>query len=434
MEKLFKLSERGTSVRTELRAGITTFFAMGYIIFVNPAVLSTCGMSSSGVMIATCLSAAVGTIICALYSNQPFAMASGMGLNTFFAFTLCSADLQGYKWQQALAIVFIVGVLFLIITVTPLKDKIVDSIPHNLQYAISTGIGLFIAFIGLLNSGLINLSSGFPALGNLKEPHVLLALFGLIITIVFVLIKLRAPLLMGMIVMIIISLITGLETMPEKIVSLPHDLGDVFLKLDFNGLITGDGLGGILALVALLFSSTMVDMFDTIGFLIGAGAQMDSETALPEGSGRVLISDALGTIIGALMGTSNVTTYSESAAGIAAGGRTGLSAIVTAIGFLLAVFFSPLAALFTQTVAAPSLVIVGMYMVMSINKIDFSHKEELIPVFLTVIMMPFAYSITTGIGFGFISWTICKIFAGKIKELNPMTVIMSVVFVIYFCM
>ena len=430
MEKLFHLAENGTTVRREVSAGVTTFFAMAYIIFVNPVFLSAAGMDPAGVMIATCLGAAAGSVLCAVISNLPYAMAPGMGLNTFFAFTLCGSAMYAYRWQQALALTFIAGGLFLLITLTPLRDRIIAAVPANLQHAIAAGIGLFIALIGLLNAGLIVMTDGFPALGDLRSPQALLTVFGVAVTAVLMVLKVPAPLLLGMAATVAAGLLSGQVQPPEKIVSLPGALSEVFCKLDFHGLVRG-GAGGVVGLAALLFSMTMVDMFDTLGFLIGAGSQTGEGTLSPR-AGEVLTADALATVLGAVCGTSTVTTYAESAAGVSAGGRTGLTSLVTAAGFLLALFFSPLAELFTAAAAAPALIMVGMFLTADVRKVDFSRTDEAIPAFLTILLIPLSYSITTGIGAGFIAWAVCKAVGRSRRELSPMAAVLAGVFALYF--
>jgi len=435
MEKLFHLAENGTTVRQEAGAGVTTFFAMAYIIFINPVFLSAAGMDARGAMIATCLGAAVGSILCAVISNMPYAMAPGMGLNTFFAFTLCSPTMYGYTWQQALALTFIAGCIFLLITLSPLRDRIIGAVPENLKHAITAGIGLFIALIGFLNAGLIVMTDGFPALGDLTSPQALLTLFGLLVTAVLLVLGAKAPLLLGMGATVAAGLLSGQIQPPAAVVSMPGALGEVLCKMDFHVLAPGSGVSGAVRLAVLLFSMTVVDMFDTLGFLIGTASRTgESGQGLPRQAGRVLTADALATVLGAVFGTSTVTTYAESAAGVSAGGRTGLTSLVTAGGFLLAVFFSPLAGLFTAAAAAPALIVVGMYLLMDIRHVDFARPDDAIPAFLTILLIPLSYSITTGIGAGFIAWVICKTAARKRPELSGAVVALAGVFALYFCL
>ena len=431
MEKIFHLKENGTTVRTELSAGITTFFAMAYIIFVNPVFLSATGMSAEGAMIATCIGAAIGSVLCAVISNQPYAMAPGMGLNTFFAFTLCSTAFYGYTWQQALALTFIAGVVFLLITLSPLRDIIIAAVPENLQHSIAAGIGLFIALIGLLNSGLVVMTDGFPAIGDLGNPQTLMTIFGLLATIILVMLHVKAPLLIGMLLTVAAGAISGRAELPSSIISLPKAGAEVAFKLDFHGLAGNHSFADVIKLLALVFSMTMVDMFDTLGFLIGTETQSKN---LTRRTGRVLIADAMATVIGAICGTSTVTTYAESASGVSVGGRTGLTSVVVACGFLLAVFLSPLAGLFTAAAAAPARIIVGMYLLMDIRNVDFSRIDEAIPAFLTILLIPLSYSITTGIGAGIITWVICKMVVRDKHRLNSAIVSLAVVFLLFLCL
>lgn len=434
MKKIFKLEENQTTVKQEVRAGLTTFFAMAYIIFLNPVFLSATGMDAKGVMVATCLSAAVGTLLCAFMSNKPFAMAPGMGMNAFFAYTLCG--ICGYSWQQALALTFIAGLLFLLIVVSPLRDRIINAVPANLKYAISAGVGLFIALIGLLDTGIVSMASGMPALGDLHSPTVLIALAGLGITSVLVVLNVNGSLIIGMIITIILSVVTGQTQLPDHFAELPEAISQVAFKLDFSNLTLGvTGTAGIVSLVTLIISIAMVDMFDTLGFLIGTSSRagMIDEKGNMHGAGPILIADSAGSVLGALFGTSTVTCYAESVAGIAAGGKTGLTSVTTAICFLLAVVFSPLTGVMTSAATAPALIVVGMYLLMEIKKVNFDQADDAIPAFLTVAAMPMSYSITTGIATGFIFYVICKAAARKWDELNLPLVVLAGIFVIYFC-
>ena len=431
MNKLFKLQEAGTTVGTEVRAGLTTFFAMAYIIFLNPVFLSATGMDSEAVLIATCISAAIGSLICAFMSNKPFAMASGMGMNAFFAYTLCGG--YGFTWQQALAITFISGTLFLIVSLV-LGEKAIKLIPDNLKHAITVGIGLFIALIGMLDGGLLDLSTGVPALANISSPTVLISLVGLAIILILTVRKVKGSLIIGMVITIILSLLTGQTQMPGAIFSMPTAISRVAFKLDF-GLLNNEALvGGFIALISIIISMTIVDMFDTLGFLIGTA----SNAGMLEGEegkkslSRVVTADALSTVVGSLFGTSTVTVYAESASGIAAGGKTGLTAFVTAICFLLATFFSPIASIVTSAATAPVLIVVGMYLMMDIVKINVNDFSDLLPAFLTVMAIPFTYSITTGIAAGFIAHVICKAGKGTFKEIQVSDYILVVIFVLYF--
>ena len=430
MEKIFKLKQNGTTVGTEVRAGLTTFVAMAYIIFLNPVFLSATGMSAPGVLAATCLSAALGTALAALFSNRPFAVASGMGMNAYFTYTLCFG--YGYTWQQALTLTFLSGCLFLILALAAGK-KAVGFIPENLRHAITAGIGLFIMLIGLLDAGIIQMTAGFPELGELGSLPVLTALLGLLVVIVLTVLKVRGSLIIGMLITALFSLLTGQTALPEQLVALPTALGDVAFKLDFAGLF---GSGSLIAVIGVIVSMTIVDMFDTLGFLIGTV----SKTGDFDGNyrtqrlDRVLIADAGSTMLGALCGTSTVTVYAESAAGVEAGGRTGLAALTTAACFLLAVFFSPVTAIFSSAVTAPALIVVGVFLLMDIRKVRFEHMDDVIPAMLTVVMMPMAYSITAGIAAGFISYVICKAAARKWKEITVSSIVLCLIFILYFCL
>ncbi|MCF0142013.1 MAG: NCS2 family permease [Parasporobacterium sp.] len=432
MNRIFRLKENNTTAGREIIAGLTTFTAMAYIIFLNPVFLSTTGMDSQGVMIATCLAAAAGSILCAFISNKPFVLASGMGVNAFFSYTICGA--YGYTWQQALALTFIAGSIFFILIVTPVGKVIIKSIPVILKHSISAGIGLFIAVIGLLDSGLISLSSGLPALGDLSSPAVIISLVGLVITTVLVVLKVKGALFIGMVATVVINIIAGLTALPESVVSMPSALANVFCKMDFAGLIPqGGGAAAIITLVSVVISLTLVDMFDTLGFLVGAASSagmLDKDGNMPGGR-RVLAADAAATVIGSVFGTSTVTCFAESEAGIAAGGRTGLTSFVAAVCFALSCFFAPITGLVTSSATAPVMIIVGLYLFMDVKNIDFKELDNAIPAFLTIIMIPLAYSISTGIALGFISYVISKLAARKWKELNPAVIVLAVIFVIY---
>lgn len=434
MEKLFQLKQNNTTVTTEIRAGLTTFVAMAYIIFLNPVFLSAAGMSSAGVLSATCLSAAIGTLISAFFSNRPFAMASGMGMNAYFTYTLCFG--YGYTWEQALALTFLSGGLFLILALIAGK-KAVTFIPENLRHAITAGIGLFIMLIGLLDAGLIQMTAGYPELGALGSLPVITSLFGLLVIIVLTVLNVRGSLILGMMLTAVFSLLTGQTSLPDQFLTLPTALKDVSFHLDFAGLFSGGPAGAsFTTLIAILLSMTIVDMFDTLGFLIGTVSKTEDHHSgyTADKLERVLIADAGSTMIGALCGTSTVTVYAESASGIEAGGRTGLTALITAGCFFLATFFSPITAIFNSSITAPALIVVGMYLLMDIRKVSLVSMDDVIPALLTVVMMPMAYSITAGIAAGFISYVICKIAARKTKELSISTVLLCLIFVLYFCL
>jgi AGZA family xanthine/uracil permease-like MFS transporter len=438
MDKFFKISERGSSVRAEIVGGVTTFFAMAYIIFVNPSLLSQTGMNSNGVMLATCISAAIGCLLTALLANAPFAQAPGMGLNAFFTFTVCFN--MGYTWQEALAIVLLSGILFLVISVSPLRSKIISSIPGFLKSAISAGIGLFIAFIGLLNVKLVGFGAGVPALqflvddgtGNMVANTAgILTIIGLLITAILMAYKVKGAIVIGIIITTIIGFPMGETHLPDAItMSVFKELGEVAFKLDIPGVMAK----GILPLVTAVISFALVDCFDTVGTLIGTAknAGMTDKNGNLPGGDRALIADAIATCCGACLGTSTVTTFVESSTGISEGARTGLSSIVVGVLFLLACLLAPVAGIIPSAATAPALIIVGVLMIKGATDVNWGDFEEACPAFLTIAMMPFAYSISDGIGFGFISYSIIKLTRGKAKEVPVLVYIISVLFILKY--
>lgn len=426
---MFKLKENNTNIRTEIIAGFTTFFAMSYIIFVNPHMLEATGMDFAAVMIATCVSAAIGSFLTAFIANIPFAQAPGMGLNALFTFTLCGG--MGYTWNQALAIVFISGVIFLIITITPLRSKIIESIPKSLKSAIAAGIGLFIAFIGMLNSGLVVVvgESNVTDMGDFASPQVLLVIIGILITAILMAWKVKGSIFIGIIATTIIGIPLGVTDIPSTFTYSNFSLAPTFLQLDFN-LLTA----GVLPLLTAIVTLTMVDMFDTVGTLVGtanASGMADEEGNFKRGD-KALVADALATCAGALVGTSTVSTYMESSTGIKEGGRTGLTSVVVGLLFLAAILLGPIALMIPSAATAPALVIVGVSMMSAIKNIDWHDFEIALPCFLTIAVMPFAYSISDGIGFGFIAYTVIKIFRGKAKEVPILMYIISALFVLMY--
>lgn len=433
MDKFFKISERGSSVRTEIVGGVTTFFAMAYIIFVNPGLLSQTGMSFNGVMLATCISAAIGCLLTALLANAPFAQAPGMGLNAFFTFTVCFG--MGYTWQEALAIVLLSGILFLIIAVSPLRGKIISSIPSFLKSAISAGIGLFIAFIGLLNVSLVGFGAGVPALQFMIDgaPNTagILTIIGLLITAILMAYKVKGAIVIGILVTTIIGFPMGVTTLPDSItMSVFKDFGEVAFKLDVPGVMAK----GILPLVTAVISFALVDCFDTVGTLIGTAknAGMTDKNGNLPGGDRALIADAIATCCGACLGTSTVTTFVESSTGISEGARTGLSSIVVGVLFLLACLLAPVAGIIPSAATAPALIIVGVLMIKGATEVNWGDFEEACPAFLTIAMMPFAYSISDGIGFGFISYSVIKLARGKAKEVPALVYVIAVLFILKY--
>lgn len=439
MDKFFKISERGSSVRAEIVGGVTTFFAMAYIIFVNPGLLSQTGMNFNGVMLATCISAALGCFLTALLANAPFAQAPGMGLNAFFTYTVCFA--MGYTWQEGLAIVLISGILFLIIAVSPLRSKIISSIPGFLKSSISAGIGLFIAIIGLLNVKLVGFGAGVPALQFMVADEAtgdmvvnmagLLMLIGLLITAILMSYKVKGAIVIGIVVTTIIGFPMGQTHLPDSVtMSAFKDFGEVALKLNLGGVMEK----GILPLVTAVISFALVDCFDTVGTLIGTAknAGMTDKNGNLPGGDRALIADAVATCCGACLGTSTVTTFVESSTGISEGARTGLSSIVVGVLFLLACLLAPVAGIIPSAATAPALIIVGVLMMRGATEVNWGDFEEACPAFLTIAMMPFAYSISDGIGFGFISYSIIKLARGKAKEVPALVYIISVLFILKY--
>ena len=427
LEKFFKLKENKTTVRTEIIAGITTFMTMAYILAVNPDILSVTGMDKNAVFTATALSAVVATLVMALWAKLPFALAPGMGLNAFFAFTVVLA--MGHSWQFALTAVFLEGIIFLLLTAFNVRELIVNAIPMNLKHAISAGIGLFIAFIGMQNAGLIVKSDAtMVTLGNMGEHTIWIALFGLIVSGVLLALKVKGALLIGIFAAAILGIPLDVTHLPEgNWVSMPPSLEPIFFKFSFAEIFSTDML---VVLITFLF----VDLFDTVGTLVGVASKanmIDKDGKLPRVK-QALFADAVGTTTGALLGTSTVTTYVESASGVAEGGRTGLTALSTAGMFALALFFAPIFLMVPGAATAPALILVGSFMLSPILKINFEDYTESIPVFLTVIMMPLAYSIAEGIVFGMLSYVVLKLLTGRTKDVSVVMYILAVLFLAKF--
>ncbi|MDO7269435.1 NCS2 family permease [Shouchella clausii] len=427
MDRFFKLTENGTSVKQELLAGFTTFLAMAYILFVNPDILGAAGMNVGAVFVATALAAMTGSIIMGLVANYPIALAPGMGLNAFFAFSAVIG--MGLSWQAALLAVFFSGVIFLGITVFKIREKIIDAIPEELKYAAGAGIGLFIAFIGFKNAEIIvSDPATFVALGDLSAPGPLLAVFGIVVTIIFVVLGFKGAVFYGLAITAIVGVITGFTTL-TGVVSAPPSIAPTFLQafqVDWqNEVFTVQMVGVVLTLLFVVF-------FDTAGTLFAVATQAGfvKNNKLPR-AGRALFADASATTIGSLLGTSTTTAYVESTSGVAVGGRTGLTAIFTGLLFVVALFFSPLLSIITGHVTAPALIIVGVMMATSLRFIDWNKMEIAIPVFFTVVTMPLTYSIATGIALGFVLYPITMIVKGRGKELHPLMYLLFVVFIVY---
>ncbi len=415
LEKVFKLKQHNTTISTEIIAGFTTFMTMAYILAVNPGILSTTGMDFGNVFTATALSAVIATLVMGFYANMPFALAPGMGLNAFFAFTVVKG--MGYSWELALTAVFIEGIIFLLLTFFNIREAILNSIPINLKYAVSAGIGLFIAFIGLYNggNGIIAQGQGIPlTLGDLSAGTPLLMLIGLLITGILLIYKARGALFFGIIITTIIGIPLGVTQLPTDFFSAPPP--PLWCAFDWHAIFTPDFL-------FILFTFLFVDMFDTVGTLVGVAAKaemLDEEGHLPNAR-KALFADALGTTAGACLGTSTVTTYIESAAGVGEGGRTGLTAVTTGLLFCFALFFSPLFAIVPSAATAPVLILIGLFMLSPIKTINLDDYTEAIPAFLTILIMPLAYSIADGIMWGIGSYILLKVFAGRAREIPPLS-------------
>ena len=432
LDRRFSVSRSNSSVPTEVIAGLTTFMTMAYILFVNPNILGVTGMDKQAVLMATAIGAGVATIMMGIYAGLPFALAPGMGLNAYFAFAVCKG--MGLPWQVALGAVFIDGVIFLILSILPVREMIVKGIPMNVKLAVSVGIGLFIAFIGLSEAEIVVANPATKVgMGNLLSPGVLLTLFGLFLTGFLMSRKVKGALLWGIIATTLVGLVVPdgkgatLTKLPDRIVALPSwdILSRTFGQMDIAGAL---GWG----LFSIVFTFTFVDMFDTVGTFIGLAAKLgiiDKSGSFP-GAGKGLVTDAVGTCVGALAGTSTVTTYVESAAGVAEGGRTGLTAVVTGLLFLLSLFLWPLAGVIPAQATAPALIIVGLLMMEPVLKIDFSDVTEALPAFLAIIMMPLTYSIANGLIWGILGYVVVKLLSGRSREVSPVMWVLALLFVV----
>lgn len=427
LEKYFELSKNKTNIKTEIIAGITTFMTMAYILAVNPDILSATGMDKNALFTSTAIAAIIGTLAMALIAKLPFALAPGMGLNAFFAFTVVLG--MGYSWEFALTAVFLEGIIFILLTAFNIRELIVNAIPLNLKHAVSAGIGLFIAFIGMQNAGLIvNNDAVLVGLGNMGSPGVLCALFGLLITGILLARKIKGALLIGIFSGTILGIPLGLTVWPSgNIISLPPSIEPILFKLDFSNVFSID-------MLIVLFTFLFVDMFDTVGTLVGVSSKadmLDAEGRVPKVK-EALFADAIATTAGALLGTSTVTTYVESASGVSEGGRTGLTALSTAGMFIIALFLAPLFLMVPSAATAPALILVGSFMLSPILKISFDDYTETIPVFLTIIMMPLTYSIAEGITFGMLAYVLLKALTGQWKQISPIMWILAILFILKF--
>lgn len=425
LEKFFQLKANKTNYRTEILAGITTFMTMAYILAVNPDILSETGMDKGAVFTATALASIVATLIMAFVAKLPFALAPGMGLNAFFAFTVVLG--MGYSWQFALTAVFIEGIIFLLLTAFNIREIIVNSIPLNMKHSVSAGIGLFIAFIGLHNAGIVTSNPAtLVSLGDITSAPAITALIGLILTGVLLALKVKGALLIGIVASTLIGIPLGVTHLPEgiKLVSLPPSIDSIFFQFDFSKVFTVD-------MVVVLFTFLFVDMFDTVGTLVGVSSKagmLDEKGNVPRAK-QALFADAVGTTVGAILGTSTVTTYVESASGVSEGGRTGLTSLTVAGMFLLALFFAPLFIMIPGAATAPALIMVGLFMLSPIQKIDLNDFTEAIPAFLTIIIMPLTYSIAEGIVFGMLSYVFLKMLTGKFRDLSITMYIIALLFI-----
>lgn len=429
LDKFFKISENNSTVRTEIIAGITTFMTMAYILAVNPAILSKAGMDEHAIFAATAISSVIATLVMALWARLPFALAPGMGLNAFFAFTVVLT--MGHSWQFALTAVFLEGVIFLFLTAFNIRELIVNSIPLNMKHSISAGIGLFIAFIGLQHAGfIIDNPVTLVGLGDLSKPTVIVTTFGLILSGVLMALRVKGALLIGIFASTLLGIPLGITHLPEgNIVSAPTGLGSIAFHFDFHEIFS-------MKMLIVLFTFLFVDMFDTVGTLVGVASKanmLDKEGRLPRVK-QALFADAIGTTVGALLGTSTVTTYVESASGVAEGGRTGLTSLTVAVMFLLALFLAPLFLMVPEAATAPVLILIGSLMLTPIVKVNFDDYTESIPAFLTIIMMPLTYSIAEGIVFGILSYVALKLFTGRHKEISFVTYLIALFFILKFFM
>lgn len=492
MERFFKLKQNNTNVRTEVVAGFVTFFTMAYIIFVNPGLLSDSGMDYNSVTVATCVSAAIGTVLIGLMSNYPFAQAPGMGLNAFFVYTVCG--MMGWEWQGALAAVFISGIIFVIITLTGARGKLLNAVPRSLKSAIGAGIGLFIASLGLKNGSMLSLSEDGFFIGSLMDPNMQLAIVGLIIMMVLMVLKVKGAILIGIVATTVIGMmfpdgqggtitslagvevsglaVCGFVSFVALVVAIiiwgvadrkvlgwivaallvltvvllialvasgetAINMEPTFAKMDFSKMMVGpDTFVQVISLVTVVLAFLMIDMFDTMGTIVATAEKagyLNEKGELPRAN-KALMADALATTAGAVFGTSTVTTFVESVSGVNEGGRTGLTSVVVAILFVLALLFAPIAGVIPSSATAPALVIVGVLMMGPLMTIRWDNFVEAAPCFMTVLCMGFMSSITDGIAFGFISYVICQIFAGKGRQVGGVMWTIVILFLIYYIM
>ncbi|SHF26715.1 NCS2 family permease [Alkalibacter saccharofermentans] len=439
LDSFFKLKENNTNVKTEVMAGITTFMTMAYILIVNPSILSVTGMDFNALITATAIAAAIGTFFMAIFANYPFALAPGMGLNAYFAYVVVLQ--MGYSWEIALTAIFVEGIIFILLSFFNVREALFNAIPSTLKKAVGVGIGLFITFIGLQNAGVIvGNQATLVGLGSLKSITAILTLVGVIITVVMIVKKVRGAILWGILITYLLGLISqfagiyvvnpdiGMYSLiPSGIISAPPSLEPIFFKFDFAQMLSLD-------FVIVIFTFLFVDLFDTLGTLIGVSTKagfLTKEGKLPKIK-QALLADAVATTAGAVLGTSTTTTYVESASGVADGGRTGLTAFTTGVLFILALVFSPVISVIPAFATAPALIVVGLFMMEHVVDIDFNDYTEALPAFLTILMMPLAYSISDGLAFGGISYVLVKLLSGKRKDIHPVMYIIALMFIVYF--
>lgn len=445
MEKSFKLEENGTKVSTEVMAGLTTFFTMAYIIAVNPSVLSQSGMEWGAVFLATIIASIIGTLVMGLFANVPYAQAPGMGLNAFFVYTVCFG--LGFSWQQALSMVFICGVINIIITVTKVRKFIIKAIPNSLQNAIGGGIGVFVAYIGLLNVGIISFDSGVPAIATLNQPAFWLFLIGLVLTIVLLVCQIRGAILVGIVITTLLGIPMGVTTAAD---SVSFSEACAALPTTFGAIFTAEGLPSLFAdlsklplVLVTIFAFSISDTFDTLGTFIGTGRRSgifseEDERAMETSAGfkskmdKALFADAIATSIGSIFGTSNTTTFVESASGIGAGGRTGLTSVVVAICFAISAFLATFVSAIPSAATAPALVVVGIMMTSAFKEIQWDDFSEAVPAFFAGLFMALCYSISYGIAFGFISYCIVKICKKEAGSIHPILWAATFLFILNF--
>ena len=445
MEKFFHLKENGTTVSTEIIAGLTTFFAMSYIIVVNPSILSQSGMEWGAVFLATIIASIIGTLVMGLVANVPYAQAPGMGLNAFFVYTVCFG--LGFTWQQALSMVFICGVINIIITVTKVRKFIIKAIPNSLQNAIGGGIGVFVAYIGLLNVGIISFDSGVPAIATLNQPAFWLFLIGLVLTIVLLVCQIRGAILIGIVITTLLGIPMGVTTAAD---SVSFSEACAALPTTFGAIFTAEGLPSLFAdlskfplVLVTIFAFSISDTFDTLGTFIGTGRRSgifseEDERAMETSAGfkskmdKALFADAIATSIGSIFGTSNTTTFVESASGIGAGGRTGLTSVVVAICFAISAFLATFVSAIPSAATAPALVVVGIMMTSAFKEIQWDDFSEAVPAFFAGLFMALCYSISYGIAFGFISYCIVKICKKEAGSIHPILWAATFLFILNF--